>query len=194
MKQFIKNNLAIFVAFLLPFLLILFVVVSIYLPKAKVKTAYDFVYTTCGEDSYYYSYPYNCNDYSAMRYVIEGNKLVEKEVTIPINTDSYYKNTPTDYKVRIFVHDTSKNESREVTLDEAKSFTFVNSLLTSPDGVNISNNYSGGSDYFLFFGGSSYDYGYYLTKSKSKTKLNLINSNDRYSYQNNMHVLGWLKR
>jgi len=88
------------------------------------------------------------------------------------------------------LHDTLKNESREITIEEAKLLT-LNNLLTSPDGATISNNYNSGSDLFIF-GGSRSSYGYFLSKGNGKLKLNLINSNDRYYYQNNFKFIGWV--
>lgn len=95
-----------------------------------------------------------------------------------------------NYSTRIFMHDTQKNESREITLEEAQGLS-LNSLLTSPDGVSVSSDYSRGADFiFLFDGGSSY--GYYLMKGNSKNRLNLINSDDRYYYQDNFQFIGWV--
>ncbi len=99
-----------------------------------------------------------------------------------------------NYNTRIFLHDTKKNESREISLTEAQMLT-LNNLLTSPDGVTVSSNYSynGGGDFlFLFGGGGRSSYGYYLTKGKSKSKLNLINNTDQYYYQNNFQFIGWI--
>ena len=91
----------------------------------------------------------------------------------------------------VFLHDTKKNESREITLAEAQMLT-LNNLLTSPDGVTVSSNYSyNGGDFFPFSGGRS-SYGYYLTQGKSKSKINLINSTDQYYYQNNFQFIGWV--
>ena len=94
-----------------------------------------------------------------------------------------------NYTARIFLHNTKKNESREITIQEAQTYT-LNSLLTSPDGVTVSGSYDRRADFLIFNSGSSYDY--YLTKGKSKDKLNLINSGQRYSYQNNFQFIGWI--
>jgi hypothetical protein len=186
MKEFLKNNFVVLLAFILPILLIIVVALSAYLPSLFLSTKYNFVYTSCFDGKNYYSY--DCNSYLKNLYSVVDDKLVINssnpiqklnEEVIPTYTD------------RIFLHDTEKNESREITLNEAKTLT-LNNLLTSPDGVTVSGYYSrSGGEFFLFDGGHS-SYGYYLMKGRSKTKLNLINSTDQYYYQNNFQFVGWV--
>ena len=194
MKEFIKKNFAVLLAFVLPILLIVIVALSTYLPSLFLSTHYNFIYTACTDDSYNY-YPYYCNNYLQKRYSVVNSKLIESSVDLTV--DSNKDGIPDfngKYISRIFLHDTKKNESREITLEEARLLT-LNNLLTSPDGVTVSSNYSyngGGDFFFLFGGGGRSSYGYYLTKGKSKSKLNLINSSDQYYYQNNFQFLGWV--
>lgn len=194
MKEFLKKNFAVLLAFVLPILLIVIVALSTYLPSLFLSTSYNFVYTACTDGRDYY-YPYYCDTYLQKRYSVVNNKLVEYPVDLTI--DSNKDGVPDfngKYTARIFLHDTKKNESREITLEEAKLLT-LNNLLTSPDGVTVLSNYSysgGGDFFFLFGGGGRENYGYYLTKGKSKSKLNLINNSDRYYYQNNFQFLGWV--
>ncbi|MDP1688718.1 MAG: hypothetical protein Q8L47_01130 [bacterium] len=192
MKEFIKKNFAIILAFLLPVGLIATVALSIYLPSFYLSTNYNFVYTSCGDNTYRYNY-YNCDNYLQKRYSVVDGRLVINVVDPTL--DSNYNKIPDineNYTARIFLHDTVKNESREITLDEAQALS-LSGLLTSPDGVTVSGNYSynGGGDFFLFGGGHS-SYGYYLTKGKSKNKINLINNTDQYYYQNNFEFVGWV--
>lgn len=191
MKEFIKKNFAILLAFILPVALIVIVAVSTYLPSLFISTNYNFVYTSCADGRDYY-YPYYCENYLQKRYSVIDNKLVLN--TVDLTQDSN-KDGVLDFKqnytARIFLHDTKKNESREISLDEARALN-LNNLLTSPDGVTVSSNYSySGGDFFIFGGGRS-SYGYYLTKGKSKSKLNLINNTDQYYYQNNFQFVGWV--
>lgn len=191
MKDFLKKNFAILLAFLLPILLITVVALSTYLPSLFLSTEYNFIYTSCTDGRNYY--PYRCNNYLEKRYLVADNKLVVNPVDITQDAD---KNSVPDfsetYTDRIFLHDTKKNESREITLGEAQSLT-LNSLLTSPDGVTVSSYYNrNGGDLFFIFGGGSSSYGYYLTKGKSRSKINLINSTDQYYYQNNFQFVGWV--
>ena len=191
MKDFIKKNFAILLAFLLPILLIIIVTISVYLPSLFIKTKYNFIYSSCSNGVDYYSYN-NCNNYLQKRYTVSNDALTLNNVDMTQDLD---KDGMPDFKGkysdRIFLHDTEKNESREITLDEAKSLK-LSGLLTSPDGISVSGDYDRvGGDFFIFGGGNSV-YGYYLTKGKSRTRINLINNNDRYYYQNNFQFLGWV--
>ena len=194
MKEFLKKNFAIVFAFSLPILLIIIVALSSYIPSAFLKTKYNFIYTACDTGTNYNSYPYYCNTYLQKRYTVMDGKLVVQHVDLDKDLNIDKARIPEfdgKYTARIFLHDTAKNESREITLEEARLLT-MNGLLTSPDGVTVSSNYNrGGGEFFPFFGGTS-SYGYYLTKGKSKKKLDLINTTDQYYYQNNFQFLGWV--
>ena len=190
MKEFMKKNFAILLAFLLPIALIVIVALTTYLPSLFISTSYNFIYTACSDGRNYYPY---CDNYLQKRYSVKDNKLIMNAVDL---TQDSNKDGVLDFKqnydTRIFLHDTQRNESREITFEEARTLT-LNNLLTSPDGVTVSNNYNyNGGDFPFIFGGGRSSYGYYLTKGKSKRKLNLINNNDQYYYQNNFQFLGWV--
>lgn len=191
MKEFLKKNFAVLLAFILPILLIAIVALSTYLPSLFLSTNYNFVYSACTDGRNYYSYP--CGSYLQQRYTVVNNKLV---IDSPDATQDLDKNGVLDlnqkYADRIFLHDTKKNESREITLAEAQALTF-NSLLTSPDGITVSNYYNtNGGDFFSIFGGRPSTSGYYLTKGKTRSKINLINGHDQYYYLNNFEFIGWV--
>lgn len=189
MKEFLKRNFAILLAFLLPVALIAIVALNVYLPSLFLSTKYNFVYSSCTEGTNYY--PYQCDNYLQKRYSVVNNKLMVNAVD-PVQ-DSDRDGIPDikeNYTARIFLHNTEKNESREITLEEAQVLA-LNGLLTSPDGVTVSSNYDRGGDFFPFFGSNS-SYGYYLTKGKSHRKLNLINRDDRYYYRDNFQFIGWV--
>ncbi len=191
MNQFLKKNFALLLAFALPIVLIAIVALSTYLPSLFLSTDYNFVYSSCTDGANYYRY--RCDDYLQKRYVVVDDKLVVN--TVDLTQDSDKDGVPDfneKYTDRIFLHDTEKNESREITLAEGKSLT-LSSLLTSPDGVSVSSHYdSRGGEFFFLFGGGSSRFGYYLTKGNSRSKLNLINTDDQYYYQNNFQFLGWV--
>jgi len=186
MEAFIKQNLTLVLAFLLPVILIVFVALSTYLPSLFLSTNYNFVYATCANDDYY-----NCGNYLQKRYEVAGGKLIVKEVDLTTDSDGdTIPDIKENYVTRLFLHDTKSNESREISLDEATGLSLSN-LLTSPDGVSISSDYNHGPEFlFVFDGGSSY--GYYLMKGGSKVKLNLINGDKNYYYRDNFHFIGWV--
>ena len=191
MKEFLKKNFAIVLAFVLPVALISVVALNVYLPSLFLSTDYNFIYSLCTDGTNYYSY--RCDNYLQKRYSVVNGKVVVN--TIDPAQDSDRDGVPDineNYTARIFFHDTKKNESREITLEEAQTLS-INGLLTSPDGITVSNYYdrSGGSFFFIFGGGSS-SYGYYLTKGKSRSKLNLINRDDQYYYRDNFQFIGWV--
>ncbi|MDO8569419.1 MAG: hypothetical protein Q7R89_01380 [bacterium] len=191
MKEFLKKNFALLLAFILPIVLIVIVALSTYLPSLFLSTDYNFVYTSCTDGTNHY-YSYNCDNYLQKRYSVVGNKLVANTVDPTLDSDNdKISDINENYTARIFLHDTEKNESREVTFEEVQTMRF-SGLLTSPDGITVSSNYDrGGGDFFFIFGGNS-SYGYYLTKGKSRSKINLINSSDQYYYQNNFQFIGWV--
>lgn len=186
MKEFFKNNIAIIVAFGLPVLLVIVVTLNLYLPSLFLSTSYNFVYATCtGGDSYHYS----CDSYLEQRYAVQDGKLVIRP-DVPAQRDSNNDSVPdAQFSAHLFLHDTERNESREIGIEEAQGL-LLNGLLTSPDGVTVSNGYERGADFLLFFDGGS-SYGHFLTKGKSKSKLNLIRD-DLYYYRSNFRFIGWV--
>lgn len=199
--EFLRKNFAILLAFILPIVLIAIVALSTYLPSLFLSTSYNFIYTSCTDGTNYY-YSFNCDSYLQKRYSVVSNKLVANNIDPSLNLgndkmpalnsdNNKIPDINENYTARIFLHDTAKNESREITFEEAQTLT-LNSLLTSPDGITVSSYYDrSGGDFFIFGGGSS-SYGYYLTKGKSKDKLNLINNTDQYYYRNNFQFIGWV--
>ncbi len=188
MKAFLKRNAVILIAFSLPVILIVGVVLSTYIPSLFLSTNYDFVYTTCTDNGGYYSY--NCREYLQQRYTVLNNKLIMKPELQYQDSDKDGVMDINEYTPRIFLHDTQKNQSKEITFEEAQQLS-LNGLLSSPDGVTISDSYDRGAEFLFFYGGGS-SYGHYLTKGKSRIKLNLINSTDTYYYENSFQFIGWV--
>jgi hypothetical protein len=186
--KFIKQNIVILIAFSLPILLIIGVALSIYIPSLFLSTKYNFVYIICAENNYRYN---NCNNYIQKRYSVVNNRIVINNIDPTLDSDN---NTIPDinenYTTRIILHDTEKNESREIAFEEAQTLT-LNNFEKSPDGVAVTGNWSGGGDFFIF-GGSSSTYGYYLTRGEIKKKLNLIYSSDQYYYRDSFQFIGWV--
>ncbi len=200
MKEALKKNFAIILAFAIPIVIMIGVAISVSLPSLFVTTNYNFVYATCSDNrgSYPYPYNYNCSKYLERRYSVVDNKLVVNKPDMAVieydSNGKAIKTIPEEqlYDDHIFIHDTKSNVSREATIEEVSSLK-LNGLLTSPDGVTVSNGYSnnGSSDFFIF-GSRSSTYGYYLSKGKNKIKLNLVNTIDNYYISNNFHFVGWI--
>ncbi len=173
MKETLKKHWGIVLAIALPLLLIIIVALWVYIPSWTLSTKYNFIYQSCGV----VQYPDRCGN----RFLVSDGKLI---MATPDEAGN------TNVLPRIFLHDTLKNESREIGPAEAQSL-MLSELLTSPDGVTVSYKDKYNND-FLFFGGGS-THGYYLTKGKSEKKLNLINENNYYYYdRNNAMFLGWV--
>lgn len=185
MKKFIKENFVVILAFLIPILLIIGVALFTYLPSALVSSEYNFLYATCDDNDY----DNRCEEYLEKRYSITDGKLIMNEVELKPRYEGD-EDFERDYQAHIFLHDTEKNESREIVFDEARELD-LSEMVTSPDGFSVSSDYNRGAEIFLLFdSGSSYDV--YLTKGNSRKKLNIINNNDRYYYRYNFEFIGWI--
>jgi hypothetical protein len=190
MKQFIKENSVLLIAFGLPVIVIVVIALNLFLPSLFLSTKYNFIYSTCSEANSNYYYPCSASD---AKYSVIGSRLVvaPSDPNADYNKDGIKDiNQNNIYTVRLFLHNTDKNESREITLSDAQTM-ILSGLLTSPDGVTVSNSYTNTSEFPFVFGGRS-NYGFYLMKGKSKQKLNLINQTDQYYYQNNFKFIGWV--
>lgn len=188
MKDFLKENLVIVLAMVLPLALVLTVAVSIYLPSLFLSTNYNFIYAACGDtDYFYYS---QCPGSLGYRYYVSDGQLFMRN--LPDSDTDVNKNEVPDYQevtTRLFLHDTQTNESREITFAETQTLKLDDSLI-SPDGVSVSGQYDRGTGFFLLFDtGSSFNY--YLTRGNAESKLNLVNQNGNY-YRSNIKFIGWV--
>ncbi|MBT3835215.1 hypothetical protein HOF56_03110 [Candidatus Peribacteria bacterium] len=190
MNKFIKNNLSLILAFSLPVALILVVVFTTYSPFTSVETNYNFMYTACDNGTGGYSY--GCLNHMEALFSVKDTSLIKNDLDDSRDTDKDgISDIDENYHVRIFLHDTQQNESREVKFENAKDYEIITDTITSPDGVNVSGGYERGPEVFpIIDTHSSYDY--YLTKGKSKTRLNLINRDNRYYYRDNFRFIGWV--
>lgn len=189
MKEFIKKNFAIVLAFALPILLIIIIALSTYVPSLFLSTDYNFVYSTCDQSTTYY--PYQCDNYLQKRYSVVDNKLVVNNIYSRSDSDNNgIPDIDENYKVHFFLYNTTNNESREITIEEVQKLN-LSSLLTSPDGVTVSNHYDRNGNFFFLFNGNS-SHGYYLTKGNAKNKLNLVNQDNRYYREDKFHFIGWV--
>ena len=189
MKEFFKKNVMVILAFALPMALIAGVAFFAYAPSLFFSPTYDFLYATCDNGASYHTY--NCNEYLQKRFSVENGNLVENYVNpeVDLNNDGKSDGGET-YKARIFLYNAAKNESREIKIEDIKKIS-LSDLLTSPEGVTVSNQYDRGADFFPIFGGSS-SYGYYFIKGSSRKKINIINNDGGYYYRGNFQLIGWV--
>lgn len=185
MKEFLKKNFVIVLAFALPFVFLIIFVLSVYLRSFFLSTNYNFVYLVCD------SFNFSCRDLLKQYSVING-KIVISTIN---QTQNLNEKGITDIKehdnVRIFLYDTKKYERQQITFKEAQEL-YLSEHLTSPDGFKISRLYDRDRDVFFFFFNfnSSYD-GYYLVKGKIKRKLDLIDIAYPF-YSDYIKFIGWV--
>lgn len=196
MRNFLRNHFAVVVAFSLPILLLLGVAVTSFLPGFFLRTDYDFVYATCedvtNQNRYYINN--NCESYLSKKYTVDAGVITENVVNMAdlVRSNTQRENIPrdSDFITRLYLHDTTSNVSREITLQDAATLK-ISALTTSPDSVSVSEDYSRGGGYLFVFDSYSSDYGYYLKKGNAKKRLNLLADTEKYYSRNNIHFVGW---
>lgn len=166
----IKKNITLILAIFLPLLMILLIVASIYLPRIFIDPPqYDFLYSVVR--NYYVG---------GGKYFVENGKIVEREQRT--EEDEKYGYIVEDSK--LFFHDIEKNESREVSFEEALSFN-LDSRIISPDGFEVVYGERVSSVFFPRGLDVFYIKGHGLSQ-----KLNLqINYSDYHGFK----FIGWIK-
>ena len=180
--EMIKKNITLILGLSIPILMILFVAVSIYLPRFFApQPKIDFLYTDGGD--YYYG--------GAPQYVVQNGKLVKNEVKIP--DKGKYPYPPQPYvEPKLFVHNTAKNNNGEISFAEAQKLN-LDSSVVSPDGFEVVYGSRGGGIFpFFFDSGTDYDAQYLKGHHVSK-KLNVQSGGQRYGSPYNFRFLGWIK-
>ena len=167
-KNKVAKNWSLILGLSIPFLMVMFIALSIYAPRLFDNTpapSINFIYTSA------YTHPH--------RLEVRKNKLewTKGESANDHQADAY--ETPP----KIYLHDVKKNKSREIDLDEAKNLLLDSSAL-APDGYRIEQSRHHG--FFLF------DYNYsrdrFLVKGHATHKLNLEFENSSYY---NFRFLAW---
>lgn len=168
-----KKNISLIIGIAIPIFMIFLITVSIYLPSLFAPTPrFNFLYVT--EDDY--------GQY--LQYVVENGTLVKREVKYP----EHY--TPS--VARLFVHDVSANEDKEVSFEEAQKLK-LDANAKSPDGYEV---VYGSTEYgvfpLFFSGGQDYN-AMYLKGHNTSKKLDLQSlAGGRYYYRNR-RFLGWIR-
>ena len=172
--EFIKKNASLLLGISIPILMILFVAASIYLPSLFVKPKYNFLYVIGDDYSYYNQYQYS----------VKNGKLVKNEIQRLED-----KKLPPRIEAKLYIHDVAKNESREISFEEAQKLNLDTSI-TSPDGFEIVYG-SRGDGIFPFFFWSERDYSRRYLKGHNLTKK--LNLQSDSSYYRSFRFLGWIK-
>lgn len=172
--EFFKKNITLIVGISIPVLMIMLIAGSIYLPGIFIKPKVNFLYA------------YGDDYYGREKYSIQNGKLVKRENN-QYEPPSYYQ-PPGESK--LYFYDVTKNESWEISFEDAQNLNLDNSAKSS-DGFEVISR-SGGDGFFPFFGGSSSDYNArYLKGHNVSKKLNLQRKGGSYYYD--FRFLGWIK-
>ncbi len=192
MKNFLKENLVLVLAFLIPLVFIVVVALVVYLPSKYIYSNYEFVYVSCPLSNYNHR---SCLDIVKYKYYVEKGKMVVSEnVDIISSTTNnvipqYDKEGKIDYKPEFFIYNTKTQENRQIDIEELKNLVFEDGVV-SPDGFSVVRDYNSGMEVFPFYYNSS-SYGLFLKKGKTKRELDLPD-NDDYYYRDNFLLLGWV--
>lgn len=173
----LKKNFPLVVGLATPFLMILFVAASIYVPRLFIEPKYDFLYMTNGND-------YLCT----LTYRVSSKRLIREEQVGEL------KNPDTPVAARcetnFYVHDVSKDESREVSFEQAGKF-LLDENRVSPDGFEVEQGRRGGDFLFPFMdGGSGYDV--YIRRGSFSKALNTKSPASSYYYYGSFRFVGWI--
>ncbi|MFA5714125.1 MAG: hypothetical protein WC998_00075 [Candidatus Paceibacterota bacterium] len=174
--EIIKKNITLVLGMSIPILMILFVAGSIYLPGLFVKPpSINFLYSSVDSGDYY------CGD--IQQYSVQNGQLIKNEIKHP-EKGIYMCDEP-----KLFIQDVVKNESKQISFDEAKKLNLDNSVMSS-DGFEVVYG-SRGEGFFPFFFYSSTNYDTRYLKGHNISKKLNIQLNGVYSYS--FHFIGWIK-
>lgn len=168
----VEKNIPLILGLSIPILMILFVAGSIYLPGLfvqPVQPKFNFLYAI-GNDYYY-----------GRHYSVQNSRLIKNEVEYP----EYYKGNRTE--PRLYIHDVVKNESKEISFEEAQNLT-LNSNFQSPDGFEIDCERRAQVIFFIFIDSSRDCSTRFIKGHNASKKLNLQLSGNYYRFQ----LLGWI--
>jgi hypothetical protein len=175
----IRKNISLVLGISIPILMILMVAGSIYLPGLFIQPKVNFLYMS-GYGNY-------CDYYNLDQYSVIKNKLTKIEIKPAPNVVNNIQ--PCGAPI-FFIHDVVKNESMEVSFEEAQKLN-LDSNIVSSDGFQVVNGSRGGSSFpFFFSSGSDYN-SEYITGHNVSKKLNIkMNGPDYYYY--NFRFFGWI--
>ena len=162
-----KQNLSLIFGISIPILMIVFVALSIYIPRLFAEPPqYDFLY--------YVTDTHFASEHPESYYTVRQGYID----FIDNNPDENFEK-----RSRIFRHDVSENESFEMSYEDAR-YLELDASYESPDGYELVNSYGGDILYIDI----SYDE-LFLKGHNVSTEMNLFNTN---IYYNQFNFLGWI--
>ncbi len=191
MKEFIKHNTLVLVAFVLPLLLIFFVAGSVLLSSARISTEYNFLYATC--QTAVGTPRFLCGEFLEKSLSVQEGALIIKDIDVASLGSARRFAEPTSENLsltmHVFLHTTEKNVSAEISLEEAQGFV-LDEKITSPDGITFSGHTVSSDGFPLFFGSRS-SFNHYLVSGRNQRTLNLI-PQDQFRGEKQINFIGWV--
>lgn len=194
-----NKNIKLILAISLPFLIILFLVGSVLLPKLFFKPNYDFLYTVdpyCLDNDCrygYYGYKYsNWNPYK----VIDG--VLTREDVLPTYTQQDMNGIKLTLTIKavypkIYRYSVAKDSFNEISLAEAQKIPLIGAG-SDPDGTVVINDQRSAGIIGEVLGGNSSHGGMYLKNGSFSKKIIVENGGqNNYYYNSNFRLLGWVK-
>ena len=167
--MFKKKDIPLILGFSIPILMILFIIVSIYIPGFFLHPKYNFLYSTDG------------NYYNSQVYIVDHGYLIQN--TQPTSDSNRSYPNP-----QLYIHNVITNKSTAISFQAAQVIR-LDSSSESLDGYKLENG-NQGDGFFPFFW---YDKEYnteYLIGHNTSEKLDLKSNSS--NYYNAFHFLGWI--
>lgn len=170
-----SKNISLVIGITIPVLMIVLIIASIYLPRYFIHPKYDFLYVL--GDEYYYV--------GGQQYFVKEGRLIRIESK---KDEKPHPDQPRSERP-LYVFDINKDESREVSFDEAQKLN-LNGNIKSPDGFEVTHGQRG--DGFLFFWSTVPDHNSVYLKGNSFSKKLNVQVREVY-YDSNFRFLGWIE-
>jgi hypothetical protein len=192
-----KSNASLVVAICIPIVMIVFIILSIYIPNILVKPQVNFLYQSYA-DNFSGNYPYSY--YGGYYRVVNGKLLNPNAVNYnyPYPTPSIVggkviKNTQASTTPpNLFIYDVVSNQAKQITYQQATQLN-LDSNPVSSDGFTVSygGNYGSGFPFFFGSGNVTSVSSEYIQGHGASRKLNITTSSSRYGQD--FIFLAWIK-
>ncbi len=164
----LRKHLPLIIGLAIPAAMVLLVAASIVVPGLLVKPQHDFLYLTSAD------------------YATNWDLAVEEGTLVNVRQKNGFSTDGSPVPV-LYVHDMTTNESRRVTVEEAKKLTLDPSQI-SPDGFELVQGGSRGG--FLFYSGNA-DYNAQYLRGHGVSKRMNVKTEGQRSY-GSIRFIGWI--